>query len=55
MADEAGREAKEWNEDHGAVGIFKTWKGLYTTVAVYTVLTILILYVLSVTLDYSGS
>ena len=55
VTEDAEREAREWDEDHGPVGIFPSWKALYTTVVVYAGLLIVIFYVLSVTLDYSGS
>jgi hypothetical protein len=36
-------------------GIFHSWNSLYATVIAYAFLLILILYLLSVSLDYSGS
>ena len=50
----AEREAREWDEDHGAIGIFPSWKALYLTVVGYALLLILIFFVLSSVLDFSG-
>ncbi len=41
-------------DDEGPIGIFNTWRALYATVVVYALLLIVIFYVLSVTLDFSG-
>jgi len=51
---DVGPEDQE-HEDEGPVGIFPSWNALYATVVVYAFLWILLLYVLSVKLDYSGS
>ena len=42
------------DDDRGPVGIFPSWGALYATVVVYALLLITVLYVLSVTLDFSG-
>jgi hypothetical protein len=49
-----GTSADPGDEDSGPIGIFPSWKALYATVCVYAVLLITVLYVLSVTLDFSS-
>jgi len=45
----------EAHEEEGPVGIFRSWNALYASVIVYAFLLILVFYVLSIKLDYSGS
>ncbi len=43
-------------EDHDErIGIFPSWNVLYLVVIVYTIILILLLYFLTITLDYSVS
>ena len=43
-------------EDHDErIGIFQSWNVLYLVVIVYTIILILLLYFLTITLDYSVS
>ncbi len=41
--------------DSGRIGIFPSWRWLYGAVAVYTAAWIVVLYVLTVTLDRGAS
>ena len=43
------------DEDGGRIGIFPSWGWLYGSVIVYTLLLIVLLYVLSVMLDFRAS
>jgi hypothetical protein len=52
--DAEGRPMGREEDEPGPIGIFPSWKALYTTVVVYAVLLITVLYVLSVTLDFSS-
>lgn len=54
-ADDLARKAREHEEDTGPIGIFPSWKALYATVVGYALVLMIVFYVLSVTLDFSGS
>ncbi len=43
------------DEDGGQIGIFPSWGWLYGSVIVYTLLLIVVLYVLSTALDFRAS
>lgn len=52
--DATGAGADDDSEDAGRIGIFPSWGSLYASVVIYTVALIVILYVFSVLLDFSG-
>jgi hypothetical protein len=45
---------EELPEDEGPIGIFPSWGWLYATVLVWFVVVVVVLYVLTVTLDYGA-
>ncbi len=45
---------KDEDQD-GRIGIFPTWNVLYLAVIIYTIILILLLYFLTIALDYSVS
>ncbi len=42
-------------EDHGPIGIFPSWRALYTTVVVYALVLIVVFYLLSQVLSFGGA
>ncbi len=54
MPDRGHVQPTDPNDDGGPIGIFPTWRALYTTVVVYALVLIVIFYILSVSLDFSG-
>ena len=47
-------QVQETEEDDGRIGIFPSWNAVYASVVVYTLATIVLLYVLTVVLDHSS-
>ena len=47
-------QVEQPEEDDGRIGIFPSWNALYVSVVVYTLATIVLLYVFTVLLDHSS-
>lgn len=47
-------QVEQPEEDDGRIGIFPSWNALYASVVVYTLATIVLLYVFTVLLDHSS-
>lgn len=47
-------QRQEAPEENGPVGLFPSWKWLYVTVVVYGAVVILVLYLLTVLLDFGS-
>lgn len=50
--EELGKQRYE--EDHGPIGFFPSWRWLYVAVVVYTFALTVLLYVLTITLDHAS-
>jgi hypothetical protein len=51
---DAGRSHELDEDDEGPGGIFPTWRSLYATVLVYTVVLVIVLHAFTVALDHSA-
>ena len=43
------------HDDEGAVGIFPSWRAVYLAVLIYSLITVAILYLFTIALDFSAS
>ena len=43
------------DDERGPIGVFPSWPAVYAAVAIATLLTIVLLYVFTIALDFSGS
>lgn len=50
-----GNQEPDVDDSGEPIGIFPTWRSIYLTIIIYTVLTVIILYVLTLVLNRSVS